>query len=264
MRWKWIVLYGLGGMASTLFLLAWLTTTGIFDPPKSPPTLTAEKRSVLHADTVAGFDAFSEYDHNGALALWLPRARADDADAQFWLARMYDHGHGVQASDQIAIDWYRRSANHGNPSAMHNLAIKISQYDGVRRDPHAAFELWKQAAEMGVARAQYSLARAFLNGSGVAADPFTAVHWYERAAEQGHVWALGMLAVGYFRGHGTERDLTRAFEYNYIAKELGNSRAAIAHPIYFLWTTREQKKRAKRRADAWLKRFRGSGKVVIR
>jgi TPR repeat protein len=264
MVWKRNLLFGFGAIFVVLVGLGWFTAEGLFDPPRSPPSLTAEQRDSLHPDTVAGFDEYGAGKYQQAVALWLRRAEANDAEAQFWLARMYDFGHGVRENSGIANEWYERSVNLGNPKAMYNLAYVYSDGEGVERDPTAAFRLWQRAANLGLARAQYSLARTFLKGLGVTENPGAAAFWYKKAASQGHIWALGMLANAYLLGDGIERDLEQALKYDHIAARLGNPRVRLTMAITFLLTSQEQRERAKRRGDAWLKEFRDSGRSAIR
>ena len=48
---------------------------------------------------------------------WTPLAEQGDADAQFDLAMMYDHGEGVPQGEQEAVKWYRMAADQGDAGA---------------------------------------------------------------------------------------------------------------------------------------------------
>jgi uncharacterized protein len=255
MNWKRSVLYGAGGVMATFVLLGWMLFEGVFDPPRPRPALTSEQRQILHPNTVAGFDAYIADDFHRALSLLTPRAEADDPEAQFWLARMYDFGYGVQQDRLIANVWYRRSVDLGHPISMYNLAFSYDKGEGVNGEPAMAFSLWQRAAKLGYAKAQYMLARAYRNGRGVPSNPTKAAVWLTSAAEQRHIWAMGALATLYFNGEGVKRNRMRAFMWNYIASGFGNIRATITSPLYWFFTTRSQREEAKRHADAWLLRF---------
>ena len=258
MRWKRVVIFGMGGAFAILVALVWMTIEGVFDPPRPPPALTEGQRETLHSDTVAGFDAYSAGNYSDAIKLWHSRASASDSEAQFWLARMYDFGQGIQPNSLVAAELYKSSANLGHPIAMYNLAYLYESGVGVGHDPSAAFTLWERAATLGYARAKYSLARAYLLGMGVSADSVTAVFWYEQAAEGGEPWAMSALANRYFFGEGVGRDLVQSYKWAYIGGELGNARTWIIRSVLFVCSNSEERKRAKRLGDAWLSEYSGA------
>jgi TPR repeat protein len=58
-------------------------------------------------DGIAAFDAG---DYAGALAIFAPAAEEGDADAQFYLAYLYDMGYGVDIDDPRAAYLYEQAA----------------------------------------------------------------------------------------------------------------------------------------------------------
>ncbi len=89
-----------------------------------------------------------------------------DANAQYWLGRLFAYGHGVKQDSEESEKWFR-----------------------------AAFASYHLAAEQGYAPAQAMLGEMYYMGQGVATDYYNEpVKWYRLAAEQGHAEAQYMLA----------------------------------------------------------------------
>ena len=51
----------------------------------------------------------------------LQLAEAGDAELQFSLGVMYEHGEGVRQDYAEAVRWYRKAAEQGDSDAQHNL-----------------------------------------------------------------------------------------------------------------------------------------------
>lgn len=64
-----------------------------------------------------GSDAYHAGDYRRAFTLFEPQAKRGFADAQVFLGRMYENGHGVDASRERALLWYGRAAAQGNIEA---------------------------------------------------------------------------------------------------------------------------------------------------
>ena len=64
-----------------------------------------------------GSDAYHAGDYRRAFTLFEPQAKRGFAEAQVFLGRMYENGHGVDASRERALLWYRRAVAQGNIEA---------------------------------------------------------------------------------------------------------------------------------------------------
>ncbi len=62
-------------------------------------------------------------DYGKAFALFLQAAELGDSFAQLLLGCMYEQGEGVSQNIEVAIEWYRKSAEQKNAEAMLRLAI---------------------------------------------------------------------------------------------------------------------------------------------
>lgn len=68
-----------------------------------------------------GFTLWQDQSYQKAFT-WLSKAAAQDqAAAQYLLATMYMHGHGVTKSVDEAVGWLRKAAANGNAMAQRNL-----------------------------------------------------------------------------------------------------------------------------------------------
>ncbi|KAA3624352.1 MAG: sel1 repeat family protein, partial [Proteobacteria bacterium] len=73
-----------------------------------------------------GWEAYENARFGDALSILEPLADAGDASSQFALARMYETGRGVEASQVEAVRWYRLAANGGHRLAQFVMGLKYS------------------------------------------------------------------------------------------------------------------------------------------
>lgn len=141
------------------------------------------------------------------------RARAEqgDANAQFALGQMYEHGRGVPQSFVEAIKWYQASANQGFATAQSTLGYLYQYGEGVKKDPQTAYMWNLKAAEQGDAYGQHNLAVMYDEGTGIPENNHEAVKWYRKAAEQGYDQAQFNLGVCYWKGEGVTQDYVEAY-----------------------------------------------------
>lgn len=73
----------------------------------------------------------------------------DDATAQYYLARMYDEGRGVEKNASKATSLYRNAADAGNPEA--SLTYGRMLMDGIRtpRNPDIGLKYLEDAGQHG-------------------------------------------------------------------------------------------------------------------
>lgn len=125
-------------------------------------------------------------------------AERGDADAQFRLGTLYEHGQGVKEDNQAALDWLHRAAEQGHVAAQSSLGALYS-FD--LEDLPANYTLARtwllRAAEQGNARAQYNLGVLYRDALGAERDTPVALKWFQRAADQGDPMAQYNLGVMY-------------------------------------------------------------------
>ena len=167
------------------------------------------------ADFDDGMVAAQRGDYATALREFRPLAEQGDANAQFSLGIMYDHGYGVPENDTEALKW------------------------------------WRKAAEQGYANAQYSLGLMYRKGRGVPENHAEAVKWYRTAAEQGHVYAQHNLGEIYAKGIGVPRNYVKAYMWISLAKAQGHKSAVKILNIITKRMTPAQINKAQNLATNW-------------
>lgn len=83
------------------------------------------------------------------------------------------------------MNWYRKSAEHGNAMGQSNLGFMYENGRGVRKDLAEAAKWFQTAAEQGDGGAQYHLAEMYEDGHGVPKDKITAIMWFILAKQAG-------------------------------------------------------------------------------
>lgn len=141
-----------------------------------------------------GWRAYLDSRYADALRDLRPLAAAGDADAQYYLGTMFQHGHGVAHDPRAAVHWYERAARQRHPLAQFALGFLLHQgmgddHNAVHRDPVKAAYWLLRAAEQKVIPAQQLIGHIYRTGAGVPADRDKALRWTLMAAEAGVVGA---------------------------------------------------------------------------
>jgi len=138
------------------------------------------------------------------------RSSHGNADSQFLLAYLLEHGHGVTRDYVLAAQTYQLAADQGHSFAQNNLAALYQHGLGVPRDPQKAFALYLAAAQRGNSASQTNLASMYYSGDGVPRNLPEAAHWFLSAANLSDPVAQHNLGVLYHRGEGVPVDLDAA------------------------------------------------------
>lgn len=168
-----------------------------------------------------GFAALERKDYDKALSLFLPLAKAGNADAQFNLGAMCDFALGVANNDRDAAQWYLKAAEQGHSDAQYRLGFLYAEGRGVNKDYKKAMEWDLRAASQGSAMAQHNIGSLYFNGYGVEKDDNKAVEWYSKAAAQGLHMAENTLGSMYVRGWGVDKDVNKGMEWIMKAADSG-------------------------------------------
>lgn len=129
------------------------------------------------------------------------------------LCWLYMYGYGVEQDGQTAIAYAEKAMESKDPDtaclAMVYLAEILDKGIGVEQDYDKAMELHKKTVELGYESAYWNVGRRYYSGIGVEKDYAEAVKWFEKAAEVGQTKGLGMC---YYYGKGVEKDYAKAME----------------------------------------------------
>ena len=88
----------------------------------------------------------------GTLSLqrWMPLAEKGDAEAQYYVARIYANGMGGAPTDYgLAANWYQKAADQSYPSAQQELGYLYERGLGVEKNPMLALNLQRKASGLG-------------------------------------------------------------------------------------------------------------------
>jgi TPR repeat protein len=119
--------------------------------------------------------------------------RADD-NLLYKLGRMYRYGLGADEDIQKALEYFSRSAKHGNINAKRMIAIKQLSGEYLPQDVNKAVETLTELAENGDAMSAYRLGKLYLFGTdGIERDVPQAIQWLSKSAEAGNEYAQQLL-----------------------------------------------------------------------
>jgi TPR repeat protein len=119
---------------------------------------------------------------------WIHAAQIGDADARFHVALMFDEGLGVPIDTQEADKWCWAAAQQGHAGAQCAVGRRLeAQGDDV------ALDWYRKSADQGDADALFAMGRLGLSGSAGSLDAFDGLAGYVAAAQSGHAKSLAVL-----------------------------------------------------------------------
>jgi len=102
------------------------------------------------------YDEFAEDEDN--FISCKAAAESGDSNAQYILANLYNNGQGVEFDDQLAVEWYKKSAEQNNDLAQYSLGIMYEFGEGdLDQDEQEAKKWYRLAADNGNYFAQNKL-----------------------------------------------------------------------------------------------------------
>ena len=160
-------------------------------------------------------------DYQSALKWLRASAAQGNADAEFLLGYLHEHGLGVARDYGKAADYYGAAALQGHSTAENNLASLYQHGQGVARSLAKAFEWYLASAQHGNSVGQCNLAALYFRGSGIPQDYKEAVKWFHAAADSGSADAQNGLGVLYYKGLGVALDYAEAARWLRLAAQQG-------------------------------------------
>ncbi len=172
---------------------------------------------------------YNDGDFSMAFRLWLPLAKDNIVDAQFYTAMLYDMGKGVTRSSKNAVFWYHRAAAGGNHHAQHNLGVAYADGEGISQDLTKAVFWWQQSASHGNTDSQYNLGMLYAMGNDTIKRDFNEAHkWWRRAAMSGDAMAQYNLGSLFANGDGVLKNYCEAVRWWQKSAKNGFSQATRA------------------------------------
>ena len=112
----------------------------------------------VRADFNDGVAAMVAGDFDKALQTFVPLAETSDhAYAQYFLARMYADGRGIEKNPAEAAKWFRKAAEKGVREAQFRLGGLYEQGTGVPQDLEYAYGWYGVSAHLGNVKAATAL-----------------------------------------------------------------------------------------------------------
>jgi TPR repeat protein len=173
-------------------------------------------------------------------------AAKGDAVAERKLAEAYDKGDGVNQSDQLAANWYRKAADQGDAEAQNKLGVMYSIGRGVEKSKEDAVRWYRASAKQGYAPAMFNLGASYYDGDGVPSDLNMAYAWFLLSQESGDSAAKEAVArtaremkstadaledagAMYLKGDEVPRDLSAGLRwYNEAATQSDSAKMVLA------------------------------------
>ena len=152
------------------------------------------------------------------------------------------------------------AAKAGDAKAQNRLGEMAEFGYGMKRDPNMAIQWYKQSAEQGYVPAQHNIGRAYNFGTGVEQNFVEAERWYRQAAEQGHTDAMFFLGTLYSNEHGSQNDVNTnilAYAWMHNAAELGNRTAVEIEKRLVMKLNSSELSEAKALAEEYRKTYVG-------
>jgi len=162
-------------------------------------------------DFKEGQKAYQRGDVAHAMTLLRKPADAGNAKAQALLAEILDRSE----FNEEAFEYYRKSAEQGDPDGEFGLAGMYASGEGGKKDPKEALKWFIKAADQGHAQALKVVAGAYIFGDlgldDADRNSDQAAKWIKRAAAADFVPAVEILAKAYRSGGmGIEPDPKQA------------------------------------------------------
>ena len=153
----------------------------------------------------------------------------------------YEHGDVDTKQDyEQAARYFAKAARQGNAEGIYNLARLTDHGLGVEKDHQVALKLFQQAAaqpsehplipgmpNLGVAESEHALGLRYAEGVGVHKCLPTAAYWYQRGTDHGCAESANNLGLMYKDGVGVERDLKKAQQLLELSAKGGDPNAML-------------------------------------
>ena len=165
---------------------------------------------------------FIEGKADEAFAAIRPLAEQGIPRAEVILGFFYERGIGTAVDPALAVEWYQKGADHGQPAGLHNLAYSYENGElGLPKDLAKAHELYLKAVELEYAPSIHNLARQYIYGEGTAMDIDLGRALIERAVTLGDPETISDYAYILATGDGLPVDLPKARKLYGIAAAHG-------------------------------------------
>lgn len=126
----------------------------------------------------------------------------NDFQSKLNICYMYYFGNDYIKQDfHVAFKKFNEIKNQDiNGDILYYLGYMFDNGLGINKDEEIAFEYYKKSAKKGFTFAEYSLGQAFLQGRGIKANDAEAIYWLTKATEKEDYMAQYVLGSLYYEG----------------------------------------------------------------
>jgi TPR repeat protein len=165
---------------------------------------------------------------------------------------MYEQKNDLPQDHQAAVDWYRKAAQLGEPSARVKLA-KFLIDQGGDRNYREALHSCEEAARQLYSPGAMCAGILHEKGLGTPEDLPEAARWFGRAAQLGS--AQGMLRLGemYWNGSGVKQDKVSAYAFMLLASTTDLPKAQQDKALYEQTLSAKELEKGRKQATDWTK-----------
>ena len=161
-----------------------------------PYAAYAVARMCTNGEAVVQNEETAQQYYAQALAGFLKLEESDRADDNllYKLGRMYRYGLGTDEDIPKALEYFSRSAKHGNINAKRMIAIEQLSGEHIPQNVNKAVETLTELADNGDAMSAYRIGKLYLFGTdGIERDVSQAIQWLSQSAEDGNEYAQQLL-----------------------------------------------------------------------
>ncbi len=164
-------------------------------------------------------------DYQLAIKWYKKSAEQNYKSAFFNLGELYINGEGVTKDLKKAVEYYILGANHNSLDCIYNLACCYFSGEGVDEDKEKAFSLFEKASALNDPFAKYELYKCYINGWGTEIDEKQALKALNEAVKLKHPESCYILATYYYSGELVRKNERKALRLIKESAELGYCQA---------------------------------------
>jgi len=170
------------------------------------PELFCDASQVQNKDWTKDIKGYQQKDYKKIFPVWLSKAESGSAKHQFYIAKAYYFGDGVDKDINKAAYWYKKSSEQNYPVAKNNLALMYEAGEVVEKNTDKAFKLICNAAIQNVSVAQNNIVSRYYKGK----NDNQLFLWAKTAANNGSDYGKLILATIYLQGLGVNQNIKKA------------------------------------------------------
>jgi uncharacterized protein len=163
---------------------------------------------------------------------------------------VYEQGNLLRQNHRLAIDWYRKAAQNGDPGMLVKFANYLLQQSDTTKYPEA-LESCEAGGKKNYAPAALCAGILHQNGIGTTVNLHAAERWFTRSAEWGNPQAMYQLAKMYWAGSGVKQEKVTAYAFVLLAANGQIANAVHDKETYERELTPKQIDKARKQAVSW-------------